>query len=478
LYLKLIFEKKLSFFNSTNQKMINILFTLKNTWMNGTIKINQYDIIIKNEGDSILNYIAIHSTNRLINKYWSVELNKEGNFIFPTWITKLAPGEQFKFGCEITGDTSFIDYTNTTVVNSNVAPVINSNVAPIVNSNVTPIVNSNVAPVVNSNVAPVINSNVAPIVNSNVTPIVNSNVAPVVNSNVAPVVNSNVVPVINISDDSKMDKFGVKMVCPSSTINVREWYNNWNNGALRTCTFGTTGSNNDPELIFRGSGTYTIYGSNNSRTGQMRISGSCPRIYVRDSIIESDILASSVKKWGNVEVTFYANTTNPGSNISYAGIEAVVRTNHYPDNLLCSTRGYGGKINFDGRAQFEKECCHGSGNKQTNSIYPFPNKGRMPLNTWIGFKMISRACENNTKVKLELYMDLTDGLNGGNWVKLIEFTDYEGWSSDTPACCATHTGKVLLPPHCISNYSIYLRSDGLGEQFYKKFSIREIDPLP
>jgi len=388
--------------------MIKILFNLTNTWMNGATKINQYDVIITNTSDITLNYIAIRSTNRLINKFWSAELNNDGNFIFPTWITKLAPGGQFKFGCEITGDTSFIDYTTT-------APAV---------------------------------------------------------------INSNVAPVINISSNNKMDKFGVKMICPSSTLNVREWYNNWDNGSLRTCTFGTTGGNNDPGLIFRGSGTYTIYGSNNIHTGQMRISGSCPRIYVRDSIIESDILPSSVKKWDNVEVTFYANTTNPGSNISYAGIEAVVRTNHYPDNLLCSTRGYGGKINFDGRVQFEKECCHGKGNKQTNSIFPFPNKGKMPLNTWIGFKMVARACENNTKVKLELYMDLTDGLNGGNWVKLIEFIDYEGWSSDTPACCATHTGKVLLPPYCKTNYSIYLRSDGLGEQFYKKFSIREIDPLP
>ncbi len=75
-------------------------------------------------------------------------------------------------------------------------------------------------------------------------------------------------------------------------------------------------------------------------------------------------------------------------------------------------------------------------------------------------------------------MDLTDGLNGGDWKLITEFVDYDGWSSDTPSCCNTHKGKVLLPPNQMSNYTVYLRSDGLGEQLYKKLSIREVDPLP
>ena len=93
-------------------------------------------------------------------------------------------------------------------------------------------------------------------------------------------------------------------------------------------------------------------------------------------------------------------------------------------------------------------------------------------------KYVCRACENNTKCKLELYMDETDGLNGGTWKKITEFTDYDGWSADQVSCCATHKGKVLLPPYFNSNYTVYLRSDCLGKQFYKKFTIREIDPLP
>lgn len=271
-----------------------------------------------------------------------------------------------------------------------------------------------------------------------------------------------------------LDKFGITML-NASTSNVsksREWYAKWDTGPVRNFTFGSAGYY-DPELIFRGTGQYTIYGASNSNVGLMRVTGSCPRIYVRNSAIESSTLGSNVKVWENVEVTYYANTTNPGSNVSYAGIQAEVRTNHYPDSDLCTTRGYGSKINFDGRAQFEKECCHDKGNKQVATVYPFPNKGRMPINKWIGHKFIARSCNGGSNCKLETWIDMTDGLNGGTWSNITNFIDTPGWSSDTPSCCSNHTGKVLG-----SNYSVYLRTDGLGEQFYKKWSIREIDPLP
>lgn len=264
-----------------------------------------------------------------------------------------------------------------------------------------------------------------------------------------------------------MDTFGINKIYPTIS-NGREWFCNWNEGDERTYTFGPAGSS-DPGLIFRGNGNYTI------NAGTMKVYGSCPRIYVRGSSLETDKLPN-VPKWDNVEITFYANTVDVGQNVSYAGIEAVVRTNHYPDNLLCSTRGYGCKINFDGRCQFEKECVHDGGNKQTSSVFAF--NGRMPLNTWIGMKYICRSCDNGTKCKLEMYLDMTDGKNGGTWNKVTEFTDYDTWSSDKVSCCELHKGKVLLPPHMNENYSVYLRTDGNAIQYYKKFSIRSIKALP
>lgn len=276
-----------------------------------------------------------------------------------------------------------------------------------------------------------------------------------------------------------MDQFGIKMLYPSTLTNPRDWFCNWDQGVERKFGFGSVGST-DPELMFRGNGTYTIYGSDHPLKGQMKVIGSCPRIYVRGSPKETDVLPNGIPKWGNVEVTFYALTSHSGSNVSYAGIESCVRTNHCPDSLICSTRGYGCKLNFDGRCQFEKETGHGKGEKQTSNVYPFGQGNRMPLNVWIGMKFVCRSCDHGTKVNMECYLDMTDGLNGGQWVKWHDFTDYDGWSSDTNSCCATHKGKVLLPPYMTSNYSVYLRTDGLingGTQFYKKFSIREIDPI-
>ena len=272
------------------------------------------------------------------------------------------------------------------------------------------------------------------------------------------------------------------MIYPSSTTNQRDWYCNWDKGSKRTFGFGPAGST-ESELIFRGDGKYTIYGASDpTYSGQMLVTGSTPRIYVRNTTLENGntVLPPPAETWNDVEITFYCNTTNSGQNISYAGIEAVARTNHDPDTALCSTRGYGFKINFDGRCQFEKETCHPDV-KQTSNVYPFGKGTRMPLNKWIGMKSVARACDNNTKVQQEIWMDMTDGLNGGTWVKLYEFTDYQNWSSDAPFCCSYHRGQVLLPPYMLTNYTVYLRTDGLvvqGRQYYKFFSIRQIDPLP
>jgi len=281
---------------------------------------------------------------------------------------------------------------------------------------------------------------------------------------------------------TSIDKFGIKMIYPSSKTHPRDWFCNWNSGSKRTFGFGPAGAT-DPELMFRGDGAYTIFGATGSNAGQMLVTGSTPRIYVRSTILENgnEVLPPSVALWNDVEITFYCDTVNSGQNVGYAGIEAVARTNHDPDTALCSTRGYGGKINFDGRCQFEKETVHPEV-QQTSNVYPFGGVGhRMPLGVFIGYKFVVRACDSETKVSQELWMDMTEGLNGGTWVKLFEFVDYDGWCYNAPFCCSYHRGKVLLPPYMQTNYSVYLRSDGLvngGQQYYKSFSIRQIDPLP
>ena len=206
-----------------------------------------------------------------------------------------------------------------------------------------------------------------------------------------------------------------------------------------------------------------------SVTGMMSVSGTCPRIYVRDSLQNHDFVPSNTLTWKIVEITFYSNTIDPGIvPVVYAGVQADARTDHYPDTDLCNMRGISTKWNFDGRCQFEKE----TGNKQVNTTYAFPNNGPMPLNTWIGYKYIVRSCNNDTACCVQMYMDFTNGKNGGLWTKTNEFVDYDGWSADMPSCYSTHAGKVLK-----ENYSVYLRTDCVIKQLYKFFSVREIAPL-
>ena len=271
----------------------------------------------------------------------------------------------------------------------------------------------------------------------------------------------------------KQDIFGIQKLFDTTT---REWYSQFHVGPVRTRTFGAAGIY-DPSLIFCGSGTYVIYGeASASLTGIMSVSGSCPRIYVRDSIQNHDLVPLNTPTWKNVEITFYSNKIDPGIvPVVYAGVQAAARTDHYPDTDLCNMRGISAKWNFDGRCQFEKETVHlsnGTGNKQVNTVYAFPNNEPMPLNTWIGYKYVVRSCDNDTTCHVEMYMDFTDGKNGGTWKKINEFIDYDGWSADMPSCCTDHSGKVLK-----ENYTVYLRTDGVNKQLYKYFSVREIAPL-
>jgi hypothetical protein len=281
------------------------------------------------------------------------------------------------------------------------------------------------------------------------------------------------------------DQFGLKKLYPSVG---REWFNVWSSGSQRTLTWDTYSS--DPGMVFRGDTTALVYGSSGTRTGQMQVIGDAPRIYIRDSGTEAIPPADSVLKWNNVEVTFYAYSTG-NSGVGWAGLEAVVKTNHLPDTWDCATRGYGGRMLFDGRLDFEKEVSHPSDINVQQSIGNW--SGGLPLNRWIGFKYVARNVDNNTHVKLELYRELSIGnvvnpsapAGGGTWELLGTYTDTGSWSTGFGSCTAQtswdngHTDRSL--PLTWANWSVYLRTDGLTSsipQYYKWLSVREIAPLP
>lgn len=268
-----------------------------------------------------------------------------------------------------------------------------------------------------------------------------------------------------------IDKFGIKKLYYTE-INSREWTSKWDNDHIRSWT-DQTNDPDDPEFItaHKGTGLYSTDGQ-----GILKISGSGPRMYIIDT--------EQIKNWHNVEITIYAQRIID-SGISYAGITAVARTNHYIDANSCDTRGYAGRFRLDGYVDFEKETKHGApskGNAQAAAV-KYWSTG-MTKNVWIGYKYIVYDLLNGD-VKLELWIDTTDGLNGGTWIKITEFVDNGNnfgigytpckldidpalrlTSSDTRS--GSETGKP--------NLAVYFRSDGVGTDglWYKKASVREI----
>ncbi len=84
-------------------------------------------------------------------------------------------------------------------------------------------------------------------------------------------------------------------------------------------------------------------------------------------------------------------------------------------------------------------------------------------------------------------MDLTDGLNGGDWKKINEFTDTGSNFGTAGRACASGVNPGLKLNSGTSragsesgkpNISVYFRSDDVATNGlqYKKMSVREITP--
>lgn len=253
------------------------------------------------------------------------------------------------------------------------------------------------------------------------------------------------------------DKFGIKKLYASIEGGIN-WESKFN--GIHDPWFDTN----------HGDATYVPF------NGELTISGEYPRMYVHDP--------AKIRQFRDVECTVYGMRI-ADSNVDWGGLVICTRANHGTtgnENIdKCDTRSLNSRVRYDGKCDIEKETNHPtSAIINTKTIWA----GGMPKLTWIGHKAVCRDLPNGN-VLIETYLDLTNGLNGGDWKLINSFEDDGTVLGKGKATCKVGIDPAMkltgAPTRAGSesgkpNITCYFRSDGVGLNGLKLkwMSVREI----
>jgi HYR domain-containing protein/Big-like domain-containing protein len=197
------------------------------------------------------------------------------------------------------------------------------------------------------------------------------------------------------------------------------------------------------------------------------------------------------EQWKNVEWTAYVKPirTFGGQewmeNELYDAFILYARGGIHSSNDPCAGTAMKGGLELRGVTWFKKEIWHSGGYTNTaevkSSVTPLlsdkdSNGHYFGGSKWIGFKLIMYNIDNESKVRMEIWLDK----NANNdWEKVNEFTDTGSWYGDRSnfwdAGCKDVNGDLKQRNHVI-NYSgpwASIRTDYM-EWDFKDLSVREI----
>lgn len=286
---------------------------------------------------------------------------------------------------------------------------------------------------------------------------------------------NNAATVIILPSSLSKDKFGITQLYRTAGGGI-EWFAKWGDGHNRT--FENTIDPGDEWFdTAHGHGVYSVDGN-----GTLTASGNVSRMYVHDP--------AHAREWSeNLEITLYIKRVNETQLVDYSGLLISARSNHgttgNEDVNICDDRGYYGEVLIRGAWLFQKETAHHQPNGYASAAVKYPWAG-LPHDKWIGVKYVIRNMDNNTKVKLELYRDMTNGSNGGSWEKITDFVDDGknfGVGHDSckpnvdPALKLMHSSVLASSETKKPMMSVYIKKE-FATMDYSRFSIREIEPAP
>lgn len=263
-------------------------------------------------------------------------------------------------------------------------------------------------------------------------------------------------------DGERRDAFGITHL-KASLPGGMEWTSDWGNARRFDGA--------DPQDPWfdsaHGAASYRV------QDGQLFITGPTPRMYIRDPELE--------RQWRNVEVTVYFKRV-ADEGVPYAGMVAVARSAHgrYDDDndWLCDTRGVGARLRYDGNVDFTKETAHPAVDVTASRVY---EPGGLPKQEWIGFKYLVYDHPEDAVV-MELWVDRTEGVDGGDWTLVNRAVDNGRLFGKVPCAEGVRPSLALTndPVRVGSesgkpNLDVYLRSDGVLYEglVYKWASVRE-----